>query len=127
MTPLWEAIFALFSIFVCFCGTLFLRVVLEGFRDRFRVDFGMILEGNFADWLYIFLCTLHIAKSDLDMVFTMFEAQQRFQNIFAKMRKSANSDELFSETRPERILESFWEDFRTIFGGFGAPKSEKMG
>ena len=61
-TPLWEAIFGTFWIFRCFCGTLFLRVVLDRFRDRFKVDFGTILEGNFKDFWYNFRCTLHIAK-----------------------------------------------------------------
>ena len=41
------------------------------------------------------------------------------------MTKSANSEAHFSETRSERILEPFWEDFGTILGGLGAPKLEK--
>ena len=72
-TPRWEVIFGTFLIFRCFCGAFFLRVVLEGFRDRFRVDFGMILEGNFSDFWYTFRCTLHIAKPHFDIVFTVFE------------------------------------------------------
>ena len=58
---------------------VFLRVVLEGFRERFRVDFGTILEGNFRDVLHTFRCTLHIAKPRFDMIFAMFAALRRFQ------------------------------------------------
>ena len=41
------------------------------------------------------------------------------------MTKPANSEAHFSDTRSERILEPFWEDFGTILGGLGAPKLEK--
>ena len=41
------------------------------------------------------------------------------------MSKSANSEAHFSETRSERILAQFLEDFGTILGGLGAPKLEK--
>ena len=77
--PIWEAIFGTFSIFLSFCGTFFLSVVLEGFRDRFRRDFGTISEGNFKDLWYKFRCTLHIAKPHFDIVFSMFQAHQCFE------------------------------------------------
>ena len=41
--------------FWMFFGTLFLRVVLEGFRERFGVDLGMFLEGNFEVCFTIFV------------------------------------------------------------------------
>ena len=83
-TPFGGQFSVLFSIFRCFCGMLFLRAVLEGFRERFRVDFGTILEGFFRVLSYNFRCALHIAEPHLDMVFVMFEAHQRFQESSQK-------------------------------------------
>ena len=77
--PFGRSFPVLCSICRCFCGALFLRVVLECFRERFRVDFVTVLEGTFEDLSYNFRCTLHIAKPHFDMVFIMFEAHRRFQ------------------------------------------------
>ena len=82
--PFGRQFSALFDIFRCFFGMRFLRVVLEGFRERFRGDFGSIFEGNFGELLFIFRGTLHIAKPRFDMVFTVFEAHQRFQKSLQK-------------------------------------------
>ena len=90
---------------------------MEGFRDRFRVDFGMFWEGNFEDLCIIFgvPCTLE------NLIFIWFFVcvqHIRVSENLQKITKPANSEALFSETRPERILEPFWEDFWTILGGF---------
>ena len=82
--PFGRQFSVLFWFFLCFCGMLFLRAVLDGFRERFRVDFGTILEGNFGVLSYNFRCALHIAEPHLDMVFAMFEAHQRFQESSQK-------------------------------------------
>ena len=114
--PFGRQFSVLFSIFRCFCGMLFLRAVLEGFRERFRVDFGTILEGNFEDLSYNFRCTLHIAKPHFDMVFIMFEAHQRFQESSQKLQNLRILRHI-SQRRARRgfwshfgrILELFWE------------------
>ena len=71
----------LFGVFVCMC---FLRVVLEGFRERFSGDFRVIFEGFFQDFSHNFRRTLHIAKPHLDMLFVMFEAHWHFQKSATK-------------------------------------------
>ena len=68
--------------------------------------------------MYVFV---HVALTCI----AWFERDISVAKNFAKMTKSAKSEALFSETRPERILEPFWKDFWTILGGFGVPKSEK--
>ena len=77
--PLLDVIFITFWIFLRFFGKLFLSVVLEGFRDRFLMDFGTISEGNFEDLGYKFRCTLHIGKPHFHIVFIAFEAHQRLE------------------------------------------------
>ena len=49
-----------------------------------------------------------------------------FSDICEKIITTANSEAHFSEARAERILEQFWVDFGTLFGGLGHPKWEKM-
>ena len=106
--PFGRSFSVLFRLFRCFFGALFRRVVWDGFRDRFRVDFGVFWEGFFEDFCIIFCvpctleniiliwylqCLLHISVSE---------------NL-KKIRKSASSEALFSETRPRPILEPFLE------------------
>ena len=96
-THLWVTIFGTFCDFSVFFCMLFFRVVLEGFRERFRGDFGTIVEGNFRDLLYNFRCTVHIAKPHFDMVFTMFEAHHRYGKYAKNVTKSHTFQGCFSE------------------------------
>ena len=63
---------------------VFWRVVSEGFRARFLMDFRMIFEGIFKDLFNNWRCTLHIAKPRFDTVFIMFAAHRRFQKSLEK-------------------------------------------
>ena len=112
--PFGRPFSALFSIFRCFCGMLFLRAVLEGFRERFRVDFGMILEGIFGVLSYNFRCALHIAEPHLDMVFAMFEAHQRFQESSQKCQNLR----ILRHISQRRARRGFWHHFGRVLGPF---------
>ena len=99
-------------------------MVLEGFRDRFRVDFGMFLEGNFEELCIIFgvPCTL---ENLIFIWFLLYIQHSSVSENLQKITKRANCEALFSETRSERILEPIWVDFWTILGGFLGQSREK--
>ena len=94
-----------------------LRVVLEGFRERFRGDFGSIFEGNFGDESYNFRGTLHIAKHRFDMVFTVFEAHRRFQKSSHKLQNLR----ILRHISQIRVRRRFWSHFGWILGPFSEP------
>ena len=96
---------------------LFLRVVLKGFRERFRGDFESIFEGNFGDLLYNFRGTLHIAKHRFDMVFTVFEAHRRFQKSSHKLQNLR----ILRHISQIRVRRRFWSHFGWILGPFSEP------
>ena len=112
--PFGRPFSALFLIFRFFCGMLFLRAVLEGFRERFRVDFGTILEGIFGVLSYNFRCALHIAGPHLDMVFVLFEAHQRFQESSQKSKHLR----ILRHISQRRARRGFWSHFGRIWGSF---------
>ena len=62
---------------------LFLRAVLDGFRECFRVDFGTILEENCGILSYNLRCSLHIAGFVRKIWYLRFwTTVQRFGLIF---------------------------------------------
>ena len=106
--PFGRSFSVLFRLFRCFFGAFFRRVVWEGFWARFRVDFGVFWEDVFEDFCIIFCvpCTLE----NIILIWYL----QCLQHIsvsenFQKIKKPAKSEALFSETRPEKILEPFLE------------------
>ena len=121
--PLWVTIFGTFCDFSVFRCMFFLRVVLEGFRERFRGNFGTIFEGHFKDLLYNFRCTLHIAKPHFDMVFVMFEAHRCFQKSSQKIQKMR----ILRHISQIRVRRRFRSHFGWILGAFSEALGTQIG
>ena len=88
--PIWEVIFGTFGDFSVFCFHCFLRVVLEGFWERFGVDFGTIFEEILCVGRCNFGCGASLAKCHLDSLFTILEACRRFRKQWKQMQNLRN-------------------------------------
>ena len=106
-------------IFRCFVFIVFLRVVLEGFWERFGVDFETIFEEILGVGRCNFGCGASLAKCHLDSLFTILEACRRFRKQWTKMQNLRNLRPISARSGRR----GFWKHFGSILGQF----SEALG